>query len=153
MSKILKAIVAITVVTGGGLFVLNWMSPMISIDSNDPQQVYGSTINLRTTIKNVSPLSKNIYFDDKADITILVDGASSPVSVTPKEKATSTITLAPFSSQTYVHIVTLTRSQDDIKTPQIVDPDTTELAVSPGQHTVKAEWAGNVSGEYTFGVR
>jgi hypothetical protein len=153
MSKLLKAAATIIVIGGIAAGVGYWVSPQMSVDSNDSQQIYGSTITFRVTAQNFSPFPKEVRFaSEDTGVTILVDGAQPQAAVT-KENTQATVTLAPFSSQTFSRAVLLNPSALDAKTPQSLTTDIDKVNLSAGQHTVRATWGGNTSWDYTFGVR
>lgn len=153
MSKLLKAAMTIVVIGGIAAGVGYWVSPQLTVDSSDSQQIYGSTITFRVTAQNFSPFPKEVRFGTPdTGVTILVDGAQPQAAVT-KENTQATVTLAPFSSQTFNRAVLLNPSALDTKTPQTLTSDMDRVNLSAGQHAVRATWGGNTSWEYTFGVR
>lgn len=129
------------------------MPPHVTVDSLDSQKLYGDSITFRITVRNYAPVEKKLFFPSSdTGVVLLVDKAPTP-SATPENKAEQTITMAPFSTLSATRTVSLTQADADTAASQRLGTTENVMRITPGQHSVRASWAGATSDVYTFGVR
>lgn len=151
--KIIKWIVTLGIIAGVAWLIADNISPRLSINSLNPQHIYGDKITFRINVINFSPQPKEIYIGagDNLDVSLLIDGANAAKKL-PKEEAAATVSLPAFSNKTIERSVTLAQATTETQ-PQVLSITNDTLSVTPGKHSVKATWGGHTSEEYTFGVR
>lgn len=150
--KIIKWLIFIIIAGIIYWFGSDAISPYLKVSSLTPQYVYGDTATFRIEVINFSPRPKEIYLGtgDSTDFVLLVDGANASQRLT-KDEADTTVTIPAFSNRTITRTATLTASGE--KQPQILSVSGNVLALSAGQHSVRASLGGHTSELYTFGVR
>jgi len=151
--KIIKWLITIAVVGVIYWFGSDAISPYLKVSSLTPQYVYGDTVTFKIEVINFSPRPKEIHLAaaDSTDVILLVDGANASKRL-EKTEAANTVTIPPLSNASFTRTATLTPASGD-KQPQVLIMDESVLAVTAGQHAVRASIGGHTSEPYTFGVR